>query len=339
MMPSLKEILPLIMAGAAGAGSPQGADVFQNILSMKEHQMDRKEQKEDRANALQDRLTVLELQEAREERAVAGAKRDDEKWKLDKKRQEGVARQSEITLRNMQRKELEDTGMDPRSIAFRETLVEQSPDMAWLYEGQNYEEMEALRDTANLPSTAEQIAEIRSMQRQGVSGTLEIEGGSVSTGRSASTKAKTPLSEADARAMVADNKGTQHKLERELRDARSDLAEMKNDTVMDHTASDIAKAESAIEFYERELENHAGKSKRDLLSAGVKPDYIEELLGPGEDEISDDDAAMAEQNKITLDEIAVVKNHIKRNPGMNPQSMERIQLRLENLEASLAGQN
>ena len=69
-MASLKEILPLLLAGGAGAASPQGADVFNNILRQKRvgEQQERQERESEQRFTLAQRAS--DRAERSEERAV-----------------------------------------------------------------------------------------------------------------------------------------------------------------------------------------------------------------------------------------------------------------------------
>ena len=192
-MANLKEILPLILAGASGAASPQGADVFGNILAMKEHQENRAMEKEDRELQQEDRLTMLQLQKNKEERAVAEEARAGKREGRASKSAAGVAKVRDITLNRMRREELEATGQDAKSITHREFLQAEYPDIAPLFNDVPYDDMEKIRDKFGAPSIEDQIDKLKIAKDAGMSATLGVEGGSVGTGSTRTEAPPTPF--------------------------------------------------------------------------------------------------------------------------------------------------
>lgn len=112
-MPTLKELAPMLLAGVAGAASPQGASVFQNIAEMKRvRELDERRKQES---------------ELRTKHAVEAAERAGRGEKRDIERHKQVVRVSDLREQALKR-DAEDTAKRERGRkAYIETGIEQNP--------------------------------------------------------------------------------------------------------------------------------------------------------------------------------------------------------------------
>ena len=180
-MASLKDILPLLLAGGAGAASPQGADVFNNILRQKRigEQQDRQDKESEQ------RLTLAQMASDRagrsEERAITN--------------QEGS-----ISLRQMRMDQIDRQNADrDRSAASEKKRVDymigENQDLAetgLIDNSMTLEDVEAViksRDPGR-PTWEEGIDRMQALKERNLSGSVDTEGGRVGTGQSSGPKAE-----------------------------------------------------------------------------------------------------------------------------------------------------
>jgi hypothetical protein len=151
-MAKLKEIAPMVLAGLAGAASPQGADVFQDI-----HRQRMIAEQQKRREAESEQRQSLALKAA--ERAERGEERDIE-------RHQGVVKLSELRLQEAER-ERDEADDDRRGLEkYIQSNIEANQDMfsqepgnlIMFQEAKSIKEADKMLDEWNAPSIKE-IAE------------------------------------------------------------------------------------------------------------------------------------------------------------------------------------
>ena len=180
-MGTLKDLLPILGAGVAGAASPQGADVFNNILRQKRvgEQQDRQERESDQ------RLTLAQMASDRAERGDARAE----------KNQEGVTSLREMRMGREQRA-ADDYDRERAGEAVRvKYLMGEHPELVAagvLTPGMSQDDAEDYiksEDDKN-PTWEESIDNAKYLRSMGLSGSFETDKGRIGTGSTATKTEK-----------------------------------------------------------------------------------------------------------------------------------------------------
>ena len=274
-MASLKDILPLLLAGGAGAASPQGADVFNNILRQKRigEQQDRQERESD------ERLTLARLASDRagraEERAITS--------------QEGS-----ISLRQMRMDAIDrDNKERDRTRASESKIIdfyaEKYPELAatGVFEGDlTKADAGKIVESFGGKTFEEQMDEAQIAKDRGLSASLPIQGGgSVGTGPAPrqGKASKEPVEFTDAMAASiyhdaqADISNAQEKLEK----AQINLMSLEGDNGQDViTPAALESARAEVRARERDLQRAQEQPQINFRNEGASEAQINSYWPP-----------------------------------------------------------
>jgi hypothetical protein len=309
---SLKDILPLILAGGAGAVSPQGADVFNNILRQKRigEQQDRQERDSE------ERLTLARMASDRAGRAETRAETN----------AEGV-----ISFRDMQKGRFKKEDERLERIRKSETKLidyyrSEYPELAAsgaLDDITEKKHADAIIESFGAPTIEDQMDQLEVIRGRGLSGSLPLEGGGrVGVGLPGQPKAgKEPIefTKVIGAGIVLRGQDAILKAEADLEQAQIAMTAASDPNgITEPTEAGIAAAEAKVRAKQAALQRAHAEIPQQLREANATEDEVDQLMNPQGSPV--DPTQSVASHAVTPEEKAR-EQFFKNNPDVSPDTV------------------